>query len=117
MSRPYEALAILKVLGSDAELAQSVKQLEEPIQKLGGTIEVSTSWGRRRLAYRILRQSEGVYHLLRFLLPPPQLDELKRAFRLNEQVVRFLILNRVNHQPAASAGSSSPATAASASQR
>lgn len=109
--RPYEALAILKPAGTDAEMAQSVKLLEEPIRKVGGQIDNSASWGRRRLAYRISRQNEGVYHLLQFRLVPAQLDEVKRALRLNEHIIRFLILNRTNHHAAPQA------SAAAASER
>jgi len=101
MSRAYEALTILKAAGTDAELVLAVKQAEDPIQKLGGHIDSSASWGRRRLAYRIAHQQEGVYHLIQFHLEPQRLDELKRALRLNEHIVRFLILNRANHHPAA----------------
>ena len=93
-ARPYEALVLLKVIGADAELSQAVNQIEEPIKRLGGRIDSSASWGRRRLAYRVVRQVEGCYHLLQFSLEPSQLDELKRLFGLNETIVRFLVLNR-----------------------
>ena len=82
MSREYEALVILKTTGTDAELAQAVHQLEEPIKKLGGQIDSSVSWGRRRLAYWIARQNEGHYHLVQFRILPNQLNELKRLLRL-----------------------------------
>ena len=105
MNRIYEALVILKAVGTDEEIAKSVTQVEEPIKKLGGQIESSKSFGRRRLAYRIARQSEGCYHLVEFRMPPDQLGELKRLLRLNETIVRFLILNRTNdHHPQAQAG-------------
>ena len=114
-NRPYEALTILKSAGTEADLAQSVKQIEESIQKLGGRIDSSASWGRRRLAYRIARQSEGVYHLVQFHVAPDQLDELKRLFRLNEHIVRFLVLNRDNHREAR--GPAPAAAAAKAPER
>ncbi len=97
--RPYEALVLLKVTGTDAELAQAITQLEEPIKRLGGQIGSSANWGRRRLAYRVSRQVEGCYHLLQFSLEPSRLDELKRFFRLNEAIVRFMVLNRADYRP------------------
>ena len=100
VSRAYEALLILKPTGTEAELAQAVRQVEEPIKKLGGSIDSSEGWGRRRLAYRVHRHVEGQYHLLRFQVVPQQLEELKRTLRLNETVVRFLILNRANGRSA-----------------
>ena len=115
VNRPYEALVLLKVVGTDAELSQTVTQVEEPIKRLGGQIASSVSWGRRRLAYRVLRQVEGCYHLLQFAMEPRHLDELKRLFKLNETVVRFLVLNR-SEAPAvapAPAAASAPAAVAS----
>ena len=98
MNREYEALIILKATGTDAEAAQAVAQVEEPIKKLGGQIDGSKPYGRRRLAYRIARQQEGYYHFVEFRLATEQVDELKRLLRLNESIVRFLILTRSDHR-------------------
>lgn len=98
MTRDYEALVILNSTGTDAELQQAVARTEDVVKKLGGVIEKSQSFGRRRLAYRIGRQQEGCYHLVSFRLPPAQLEELKRTLRLNETIVRFLVLNREDSQ-------------------
>jgi small subunit ribosomal protein S6 len=93
MTRGYEALVILKSAGTEQEIAQQAARLEEPIKKLGGTIESVQSLGRRRLAFRIARQSEGYYYALRFRAPTEQIAELERRFRLNEAIVRFMILS------------------------
>ncbi len=93
ITRDYEALFILKASGTDQELAQAASQLEEPIKKMGGQIGQTHSLGRRRMAFRIARQGEGVYHVVRFSAPSEQLGELDRIFRLNERIVRFIILN------------------------
>ena len=98
MTPTYEALIIVSAAGTDADVARVVAQVEEPIKKLGGTIAISKGLGRRRLAYRIAKQTEGYYQLLEFGLPPAQVDELKRLLRLNETVIRFLILNRSDHR-------------------
>ena len=96
MSQPYEALVILKALGTESDLAQAVSQMEEPIKGFGGRIDQSANWGRRRLTYRIARQQEGYYHLVTFQMEPNRLTELKRAFQLNETIVRYIILNRAD---------------------
>ena len=93
MERDYEALVILKATGSEQDLARSIAQLEEPIKRLGGRIQTSQGWGRRKLAYRIARQTEGHYHFLRFAAPTDRVGELKQLYRLSDVVVRFLILN------------------------
>lgn len=93
MVRTYEALVILKAAGTDQDIARSASQLEEQVKKLGGTLETSRPMGRRRLAFRILRQTEGYYHLVRFRAPTEQVAELERLLRLNDSIVRFIILS------------------------
>jgi len=103
VTRDYEALIILRVGGTDQEIARGAVQVEDLIKKLGGTIAASQSLGRRRLAYRIARQIEGYYHLLRFRAPTGQVAELERLLRLNESIVRFMILSEDELAPLATA--------------
>jgi len=110
MSRQYEALIIVKAAGTDADVAKAVAQVEELLKKLGARLEQTQAFGRRRLAYRIARQTEGHYHFVVFQMEPAQLDELKRQLRLNDVVVRYLILSRTRTPTAA--GSPKPAEAA-----
>ena len=92
-TRGYEALVIFRAMGTEQDMAKSATQLDEPIKKVGGRIESSQSMGRRRLAFRIGRQTEGFYHLVRFQAPMGKLSELERLLRLNESIVRFMILS------------------------
>ena len=107
MTRDYEALIILRTAGTEQEIAQQAAQLGEQIKKVGGRVETSQSMGRRRLAFRIARQAEGYYHLLRFQAPTEQIGELDRLFRLNEAVVRFIILSGDEVSPPAAAAAAS----------
>ena len=104
MTRGYEALVILKASGTDQDMARNVSQLEEPIKKLGGTVETSQGMGRRRLAFRIARHAEGHYHLLRFQAPPNRIREIERLFRLNEAIIRFMILSAEETSPLPASG-------------
>lgn len=93
MTRGYEALVILKATGTEQDLAREASRLEDPIKKVGGRVETARPMGRRKLAFKIARHTEGSYHLLRFQAPPEQIGEVERIFRLNEAIVRFMILN------------------------
>ena len=103
--REYEALIILKAVGTEQDVARAAEALAEQIKKLGGTIERCEPWGRRRLAFRIARQQEGCYQLLRFQAQPAQVAELDRLFRLNEGIVRFMILTEDELAPMAPSAS------------
>ena len=93
MTRDYESLVIFKAAGTEQELAQQAARIEEQIKKLGGRIEHIQGMGRRRLAFRIARQTEGYYYVFRFHAPTEQVAELERLLRLNEAIVRFMILS------------------------
>lgn len=76
--------------------AEAFKTLTEQVQgwvsKAGGTLEKTDVWGKRKLAYPIKKQSEGQYVLLHADLDPATCAELERQFRLQESIMRFLIV-------------------------
>jgi|GEM_PF-393660 len=107
-TREYEALIIFKASASEPEIARLAGQCEEQVKKLGGRIAASQNMGRRRLAFRIVRQTEGCYHLLRFYAPTEQVVALERLLRLNEAIVRFMILTEEELAPLVAAAAASP---------
>ena len=100
-TREYEAMVIVRAGGTEQELAQHAARLEEPIKKLGGRVDTVQPMGRRRLAFRIARQTEGCYYVVRFHAPTQQIGELERLFHLNESIVRFIILTEDELAPPA----------------
>ena len=114
-TRDYEGLFILKTAGTEQEVAQHASALEEPIRKLGGQITGANSLGRRRLAYRISRQVEGFYHVVRLNAPTECVKELDRLFRLNERIIRFIILTQ--EEAGTASATEAPAAEATVSAR
>ena len=51
-------------------------------------------WGRRRLAYEILKHAEGIYAVLEVACEPATVAELDRQLGLNESVLRTKVLRR-----------------------
>ena len=52
-------------------------------------------WGRRELAYPIENHLEGVYSVVRLKLDPTTITAIERDFRLNESVIRHLLIRPV----------------------
>ena len=44
--------------------------------------------------FKIDKVDEGLYYLINFLVPPPAIGKLKQAWKLNDNIVRFLILKQ-----------------------
>ena len=62
------------------------------IHEGGGELTDLETWGQRKLAYEINHQSEGVYFFYRFRGNNEMLKELGRQLRIDESVLRHLIV-------------------------
>ncbi|HSW11142.1 MAG TPA: 30S ribosomal protein S6 [Bacillota bacterium] len=90
--RTYEAAFILRPALEEEALATTVGKVIDLIASGGGSIEHRDDWGKRRLAYEIGEERDGYYTILRFKADSPTLKGLERGFRLNEDVLRYLIV-------------------------
>ena len=57
-----------------------------------GTIDSVDDWGKRRLAYPINDETEGVYTVIKFTSEPSFPAELDRVYKITEGVMRSLIV-------------------------
>ena len=57
-----------------------------------GTIDSIDEWGKRRLAYPINDEEEGVYTVINFTADPSFPAELDRVYKITEGVMRSLIV-------------------------
>jgi ribosomal protein S6 len=65
-------------------------QLGETVKGLGAEVTKVENWGKRRLAYDINKQREGMYAVLEVSAEPAMVKEFERQLKLNESVLRFL---------------------------
>lgn len=80
--------------GLEEEAATAAtERVRSQVSTRGGDVHSVDFWGRRRLAYPIQRYHEGAYHIARFSLSPEQSVDLDRTLRLNEQILRHMIVS------------------------
>ena len=58
----------------------------------GDQVKKLDVWGRRRLAYEILKNTEGIYAVIDLQATPAAVTELDRQLRLNESVLRTKVI-------------------------
>jgi len=80
---------------AEARQDEIVARAREQVEKSGGTWQSHDAWGRRRLAYPIAKQSEGVYHLLVFDADGPTLDEVSRVLKIDDAVLRHMATRHI----------------------
>jgi small subunit ribosomal protein S6 len=91
-TRQYELVYITPPETTEDALAELHQQIAGIVERFGGTIERTESWGRRRLAYEISRHREGLYVLEVINGPGALTAELDRRLRVFDNVIRHLIV-------------------------
>jgi len=90
--RNYELMLIVRP-SLDLEAAvEAAKKVAEQVESLGGQAADTQVLGRRKLAYPIEKQAEGTYILLNLTMPPAALKELDFNLKLNENLLRYLLV-------------------------
>jgi small subunit ribosomal protein S6 len=90
--RKYEcAVILLPTLASDV-LESTNKKYTDVITSNGGTLSEVDDWGKRSLAYEINDHREGYYRFYRFNGGAEVLSELNRQLRIDENVLRHMIV-------------------------
>jgi small subunit ribosomal protein S6 len=92
--RHYEMMVILDPRLEEATVQPSLEQFLTVVTSRGGSVEKLDVWGRRRLAYEIAHNFEGIYAVIDMVAEPGTVAELDRQLSLNEAVLRTKVLRR-----------------------
>jgi small subunit ribosomal protein S6 len=88
--RIYEELFIVRPDATDEEVDPVIEQLRNVITQSGGTIDKTEKWGVRKLAYRVMKQTEGQFILLQFTANADSVKEIERRLRVSDLVMKFI---------------------------
>jgi len=101
MLKPYEVVYIFDSVLEEAAITPKLEQFHALIAAPGAEAPVVNHWGKRTLAYPIKKRDTGYYVVANFDTDPTQLPEFERALKLDDGVLRFLVvLNDVPSTPA-----------------
>ena len=90
--RQYELVYILPPDTTEQQVAELHSQVEAVVSRMHGQIATTENWGRKRLAYEIGHNKEGVYVLQVINGSGELMKELDRRLRVLDQVVRHMIV-------------------------
>lgn len=92
--KAYELLYFVSPSATDEARATAMKRIDTAITEGSGVVDNIEDWGKRKLAYEINKLTEGDYTLINFHADPTQIAELDRVLRINDTVVRHMIVRR-----------------------
>ena len=87
----YEAVIILRANAAEEETVAFGEKMKELINANGELTNVE-EWGKKTFAYEIKKQTEGFYTLFTFEAKPEFVAELDRVLRLDEIVLKHMIV-------------------------
>jgi small subunit ribosomal protein S6 len=94
MSRLYETMYILRPDLSDSDVDNAIAKYQTILQNQGAESITIQHRGRRRLAYDIAGHREGTYIQMNYEAPSRAIEDLEKAMRLSEEVIRYLTTKR-----------------------
>ncbi len=96
----YECMFILDSAKTATGMEDVKGQLHATIEKYGAQILASRPWSEKnegkldsRLSYPVKGQKKGTYYLTYFKADSLKLLEMEHDFRLNETILRHMVLN------------------------
>jgi small subunit ribosomal protein S6 len=94
MQTVYETMYILRPDLSDEQVEVAVNKYQNLIKEQGAeNIEIQNR-GKRRLAYEIKRQRDGIYIQMNYTNAAKAIAPMERAMRLSEEVIRYLTIKQ-----------------------
>lgn len=94
MQRDYELALILNPEVSEEDTRAVLGRIEQVVANHDGQIARVNSWGRRRLAYPIEHNRDGIYIFIDMILTPETVIELERTLKVSELVLRRMTKRR-----------------------
>ncbi len=92
--RHYELMVILDPSLDERTVAPSLDTFLNVVRSDGGSVDNVDIWGKRRLAYEIQKNAEGIYAVIALTATPATVNELDRQLGLNESVLRTKVLRK-----------------------
>lgn len=87
----YELVYVVRPNAEDEVKEAVFNKVQEVISANGEVVKVDT-WGNKKLAYPIAKNTEGFYVLVNFKASADLPKELDRNLKINENVIRHMIV-------------------------
>jgi small subunit ribosomal protein S6 len=92
VARRYEAVYIFDSALEEPAVTEKLEKFHALIPQSGETAVEVTHWGKRTLAYPVSGRETGYYVVTKFEAASAMLPEFERALKLDEGLLRHLVV-------------------------
>ena len=90
--KKYELLFLIDSSIENEKIDEVVAKISDVIKNNGGNVTELNNWGKKKTAYEVNKKWEGFYSLINFEAPAELIKELERVMRIDERVMKFLVV-------------------------
>ena len=95
----YETMYILRPDIAEEEVTKHIEKYNKILENNGGKVLDSQMRGKRRLAYPIAKNREGIYVQLSHQGDGQHIAKIEKAMRLSEDIIRYLTIKQEGPLP------------------
>ena len=99
MTHQYEVVYIFDSALEETAITEKLDRFHSLIRHEGAEAPALDNWGKRTLASPIKKRETGHYVIAKFETEPGALPEFERAIKLDEGVLRHLVVVNEGAQP------------------
>ncbi len=90
----YEVMFIVKATLDESNISKITTEVQKLISDNKGKVIEFKDMGRKKLAYPINKEVSGFYYLMNVAATHEVIQEFDRKLRINENILRHLILRK-----------------------
>ncbi len=88
----YELMLIVNPNADEDRQKEILDRLRTTVEKGEGNIAGIDEWGKKKMAYEIKKEPEGIYTVITFTAAPQTLAEAERVLGITDEVLRYKTL-------------------------
>ena len=87
----YESVIIINPSVDEDKVKSLIDRFSDLINTQGKVTKVD-DMGKRKLAYEVKKNKEGIYVVFYFEAEPSLIAELERNYRITDEVIKFIVV-------------------------
>lgn len=90
----YESVCILAQNCNDVQTSNMITKIENKIREFSDKPIQIENLGKKKLAYEIRKNKEGIYFIINFECNPEDICELERFYRITDEIIKFIVVRK-----------------------
>jgi small subunit ribosomal protein S6 len=86
----YETIFIISPDAESEVVERIIDQVQNLISEGGGVVTKVDNWGKKRLAYEVRGNKDGIYVIVTLEAGPQIIPNLARYYGLDEQIIKYM---------------------------